>query len=129
MSQLIGTVGNIANVRFAQDGNVTARFYFGNGSQLTGITLPGTANLDILNGNLTGTFANVASGNIGNVRIIGGNVAASGQVNVLGNVVGGFFIGDGSLLTGVTSTLPGRGNLDILNGLAGQSGNGQLPPY
>ncbi|NBR47173.1 MAG: hypothetical protein EBT68_08740, partial [Verrucomicrobia bacterium] len=47
-------------------------------------TLPGRANLDILNGNLTGTYANVSSGNIGNVLIVGGNVAASGQINVLG---------------------------------------------
>ncbi|NBR64218.1 MAG: hypothetical protein EBT77_07955, partial [Verrucomicrobia bacterium] len=65
-------------------------------------TLPGRANLDILNGNLTGTYANVSSGNIGNVLIVGGNVAASGQINVLGNVVGNFFVGNGSLLTGVT---------------------------
>ncbi|AGE55878.1 Chlorovirus glycoprotein repeat domain-containing protein, partial [Acanthocystis turfacea Chlorella virus MO0605SPH] len=112
MSQIISTAGNIANVRFAQDGNVTASYYFGNGSQLTGITstLPGTANLDILNGNLTGSFANVSNiiatfGNIANVRFArDGNVTAS------------YYFGNGSQLTGVTSTLPGTANLNILNG-------------
>ncbi|AGE57548.1 Chlorovirus glycoprotein repeat domain-containing protein [Acanthocystis turfacea Chlorella virus NTS-1] len=112
MSQIISTVGNIANVRFAQDGNVTASYYFGNGSQLTGITstLPRTANLDILNGNITGSFANVSNiiatfGNIANVRFArDGNVTAS------------YYFGNGSQLTGITSTLPGTANLDILNG-------------
>ncbi|AGE49058.1 Chlorovirus glycoprotein repeat domain-containing protein [Acanthocystis turfacea Chlorella virus Br0604L] len=112
MSQIISTAGNIANVRFARDGNVTASYYFGNGSQLTGVTsaFPGTANLDILNGNITGSYANVSNiiatfGNIANVRFArDGNVTAS------------YYFGNGSQLTGVTSAFPGTANLDILNG-------------
>ncbi|AGE53426.1 Chlorovirus glycoprotein repeat domain-containing protein, partial [Acanthocystis turfacea Chlorella virus GM0701.1] len=170
VSNIIAASGNIANVRFAQDGNVTARFYFGNGSQLTGVTstLPGTANLDILNGNITGSFANVASlyatgyaslsgvafgsgnmdmgsgtlfggnifgsvanvssinamfGNIANVRFVGGNIAVSGQVNVLGNVVSPFFIGNGSQLTGIAAALPGVIQEDIIGNLIGSFAN------
>jgi hypothetical protein len=49
-------------------------------------------------GNLIGTYANVENiitvqGNVGNVRMVGGNVEAS------------YFIGDGSLLTGITGGL------------------------
>ena len=110
-------------------GNVVAPFFIGNGSQLTGVTstLPGTANIDII-GNLIGVFANVSNiiavqGNVGNTRFLGGNVAVSGQVNTLGNVVAPFFIGNGSQLTGVTSTLPGTANIDITGNLIGAYAN------
>jgi hypothetical protein len=71
-------------------GNVVANYLIGNGSLLTGV-LPAIGNLNI-NGNLIGSYANVANiiavaGNVGNVRFLGGNVAISGQVNVLGNIV------------------------------------------
>ncbi|AGE60007.1 Chlorovirus glycoprotein repeat domain-containing protein [Acanthocystis turfacea Chlorella virus WI0606] len=96
-------------------GNVVAPFFIGNGSQLTGVTstLPGTANLDILNGNITGSFANVsnivaAAGNIGNVTLSNGNVSA------------GFFIGNGYLLTGV---LPSVARIDIIGNVTGDSEN------
>jgi hypothetical protein len=35
--------------------------------------------------------------------MVGGNVAVSGQINTLGNVVAPFFVGNGSQLTGVTN--------------------------
>ncbi|AGE59324.1 Chlorovirus glycoprotein repeat domain-containing protein, partial [Acanthocystis turfacea Chlorella virus OR0704.3] len=117
------TFGNIANVRFARDGNVTASYYFGNGSQLTGVvaTLPGTANLDILNGNITGSYANVSNinatfGNIANVRFVGGNVAVSGQVNVLGNVIASNFLGN------VIGSFANIGNTQFLGGNVAVSG-------
>ena len=51
------------------------------------------AALDIF-GNLTGVNANVTT------------LRATGQINAVGNVVAPFFIGNGSLLTGVTATVP-----------------------
>lgn len=93
------------------NGNVSATYFLGNGSQLTGLltVLPAVANIDI-RGNLIGTYANIANviaiqGNVGNTRFLGGNVAISGQVNSLGNIVAPFFIGNGSQLTGLTSVL------------------------
>jgi hypothetical protein len=85
--------------------------------------LPATANIDIA-GNVIGTYANVANiitvqGNIGNTRFLGGNVAVSGQINTLGNVVAPFFIGNGSQLTGVisstTAIINGNSNVVVVN--------------
>ncbi|AGE51757.1 Chlorovirus glycoprotein repeat domain-containing protein [Paramecium bursaria Chlorella virus CVM-1] len=108
VSNIISNVGgNIANVRFTMDGNVTtgayinAGFFVGDGSGLTGITsTPAAISTTDVRGNIIGSYANVSNiisnvgGNIANVVFLGGNVAASGQINVLGNVVSSFMIGD-----------------------------------
>ncbi|AGE55546.1 Chlorovirus glycoprotein repeat domain-containing protein [Acanthocystis turfacea Chlorella virus MN0810.1] len=120
MASILGDSGNIGNVRLS-DGNVTAIYFIGNGSQLTGVTstLPGSASIDIINGNVSGNLINVANvvsvvGNIGTLN--SANIIASGQVNVTGNVVSSFFIGDGSRLSGVLTSLPGTVSIDIANG-------------
>jgi alpha-tubulin suppressor-like RCC1 family protein/cytoskeletal protein CcmA (bactofilin family) len=81
-------------------GNITSPFYFGNAIFLSNVEtiLPQIALVDI----------------IGNVTTQGaGNVFAEGQVNVVGNVVGPFFEGNGSLLTDVTTALPPVASFDI----------------
>ena len=90
------SVGGKVNV----SGDVVAPYFVGSGSRLTGVltTLPASAAIDTL-GNVTGTFASVStitatSGNVGGTRFSGGNVSVSGQVNVLGNVVAPFFVGN-----------------------------------
>jgi cytoskeletal protein CcmA (bactofilin family) len=86
-------------------GNVTSPFYFGNAIFLSNVEtiLPEIALVDI----------------IGNVTTQGtGNIIASGQVNVVGNVVGPFFEGNGSLLTNVPTELPPVVSFDIVGNVA-----------
>jgi hypothetical protein len=107
-------------------GNVAAEYFTGNGALLTGILpkLPSNANIDI-KGNLTGAYANVgnvnaSAGNIGNVRMAGGNVSVRGQVNVVGNVTAGYFVGNGALLNGIPINLPTIANIDIRGNVTGE---------
>ena len=137
------TVGNLSvtgnavipGISFASltvAGNITSgKNFIGNGALLTGVTstLPSSGSIDI-SGNVTGTYANVttvngSSGNIGNVQIQGGNVRASGQINALGNVVANFFIGNGTQLTGITTTLPPVVTADVRGNLIGTYANVQ----
>jgi hypothetical protein len=76
-------------------GNVHALKFIGDGSGLTGIT----SNLDqiVNNGNVTSNtvqFSNAIT-----------SLTAASNVVVTGNVTAGSFLGDGSLLTGISSTL------------------------
>jgi hypothetical protein len=114
-------------------GNITGNYYIGNGSQLTGVikTLGNafttissngvsiTANTSTSTATLTPgnniTIAGNASTNItvfsvfdapvfsGNVT--GGNIRTAGQVSATGNVTGNYFLGNGSQLTGVITTI------------------------
>jgi hypothetical protein len=121
--QVVAQGNIVAGGQVNVTGNIAGNYFIGNGSRLTGITatLPTTTNLDI-RGNVIGAYANVANiiavqGNIGNTRFLGGNVAVSGQVNTLGNVVAPFFVGNGSRLTGVVAgVLPTVIYADIQDG-------------
>jgi hypothetical protein len=82
-------------ITYNTTGNLSANYFLGNGSQLTGLAsaLPGVISEDII-GNIVGTYANVSSviattGNVGNVIFVGGNVTAgnlSGQ-SVFANLI------------------------------------------
>ena len=101
-------IANTANTIALRDtnGNLSANFFVGNGSQLTGITtsLPvanGVSNVNIptASGNV-----NISVGGVSNVLVVttaGANI--TGTANVTGNVSANFFIGNGSQLTGIVA--------------------------
>ena len=110
--------GNITANVISSTGNVTANYFIGDGSLLTNINA----------GNITGAYgnANVAdylptySGNINanNISVtteIGANVInAVGEITSFANIVaspGGYFIGDGSLLTNLPAGNYGNANV------------------
>ena len=74
---------NVANVT----GNVSANYYTGNGSLLTGVVATDVGTLTSLSVTGTATL---------------GNVSTAGFVSAAGNVTGAYHIGNGSLLTSLT---------------------------
>jgi hypothetical protein len=134
------TLGNVLTIGLVSaTGNVTGNYVLGNGSQLTGITTnysnANVANyLPTFSGNLTagnisatgnlyaaGLVSTGGTGSIsGTGNIIGGNLLTSGIVSATGNVTGNYILGNGSQLTGITTSY---GNANVANYLPTFSGN------
>jgi hypothetical protein len=106
-------------------GNITGSYLLGNGSQLTGIDATsvqnGTSSVSVISagGNIR---ANVAGATVQTLSTGGadvtGYVTASGNVtggNVVtsGNVSGSYFLGNGSLLTGIDATSIQNGTANV----------------
>jgi hypothetical protein len=53
-------------------------------------------------------------------NVTGGNIVTAGQVSAAGNITGSFFVGNGSLLTGLPATY---GNANVATLLAGFGSN------
>jgi hypothetical protein len=131
----------------AGTGNVTANYFLGNGSQLTGITASSiigsysnanVANyLPIYGGNISAnniatgnnvsanTFINTGSGNFiisstGNI-----NLNPTGAVVTSANISANYYLGNGALLTGITasSVIGSYSNANVANYLPIYSGN------
>jgi hypothetical protein len=113
---------------FNSFGNVRANVYFGNGSQLTGISTSyaianGTSNINIptVNGNI-----NLSSAGNANIAVITGTgVNVAGYVNATGNVTGNYIKGNGYYLTGVDQLLVG--GADVANYIANGTSNVNTP--
>ena len=146
----IGGVTNVyefASTGMSVAGNITGNFFIGNGSQLTGIAASYgnanvVANLAALGSNPISTTGNVTGGNLnltgnivdtGGLTIITGSngnialapngtgiVTASGALSATGNITGNFFIGNGSLLTGIAASY---GNANVVANLAALGSN------
>ena len=115
---------------------VTATGNVSGGNVLTAGVVSATGNITAGNvsaTNLTGTLATAAQTNITSVGILtslsvsgnvdGGNLRTAGVVSATGNVTGNFFVGNGSLLTGVVAT--GIGTLSSLS-VSGNIDTGNL---
>ena len=134
--------------QLSASGNITGQYILGDGSQLTGIpTSYSNANvaayLPTYSGNLGGTLTTAAQTNITAVGTLSGltvnGVGTFTQLSATGNITGQYILGNGSLLTGLTTsysnanvaaylptytgnlsggnlTLTGNANVGIVNG-------------
>jgi hypothetical protein len=87
---------------FSTTGNITGNYIFGNGSQITGVTVTGSSPVS--------TTGNVS----------GGNLIATGTVSASGNITANYFFGNGSQLTGLPATY---GNANVVANLAALGSN------
>jgi len=87
-------------VTVAVTGNTVATFV-ATGMSLAGNVTAGNVNSGILSA--TGVVATTGNVNTGNLSATG-NISASGFVNATGNITGNYFIGNGSQLTGISTT-------------------------
>jgi len=104
-------------------GNIRASYFLGNGSQLEGLPPPneifkGTSNVKItdLDGNVT-----ISANSVTNIVTIFGNRGGSigNGMTVVGNVNATRFFGDGSQLTGVTTTSISNGSSNVSASISG----------
>lgn len=102
-------------------GNVTADYFVGNGSLLTGITSYGNSNvaayLPTYGGNISAGNINIVSALAANAVItsgnvsVGGSILADGPIDSAGNIGGAYFFGNGYHLTGIVSSY---GNANVV---------------
>jgi len=123
----ISTTGDITGGNVNAGASITATSH-------TGATFSATGN--VTGGNIVTAGQVTATGNI-----TGGNLRTVGQVSATGNITGSFFVGNGSLLTGLPATysnsnvqaylptysgnvdnITAVGNITVVNGIF--SGNG-----
>jgi hypothetical protein len=138
-SQLTGVVGTYSNAQVSAflasgtntgniitAGNISGAYVLGNGSQLTGLPATysnaqvsaylasgtNTANI-VTQANVVGAFLTTsgANGNIQGANYISGNAFIGNTVSVAGNVTASYYIGNGSLLTGIASSTYGNANV------------------
>ena len=56
-------------------------------------------------------------------NVSGGNIVTAGQVSATGNITGSFFVGNGSLLTGIANGVSSYGNANVAANLAAFGSN------
>ncbi|AGE59874.1 Chlorovirus glycoprotein repeat domain-containing protein [Acanthocystis turfacea Chlorella virus TN603.4.2] len=92
--------------QIAATGNIIVQspsFFFGNGVGLSNLTISGTQNIDI-RGNVSAP-GNVETANVtANSMVVNRNVINTGQVQVTGNVIANYLIGNGFGLTSVVAS-------------------------
>jgi hypothetical protein len=120
--------GNITSGNANLGNTVTANYFIGNGSQLTGLSASTATSLVAGNSNVVLTpNANINMGVAGNSNVVivtGSGVNISGYTTIVGNLVASngslgnlvtanYFSGNGSLLTGVSTMSNGNSNVTV----------------
>jgi len=98
--------GQLTTVSLSATGNVTADYFYGNGSQLTGVVATNIGVLPSLSVTGNVTAANYFGNGSQLTGIVASNVGTLPSLSVTGNVTAGNYIGNGSSLT---STMTDRG--------------------
>ena len=119
----VSSTGVVVTGTVSATGNVTGNYILGNGSQLSGVIT--TVNANTLTGNTLSSNVVTSSltsvGTLGSLSVTGnvdsGNLRTVGLVSATGNVTGNYFIGNGSQLTGISSS-SGSGNLWVVGRIA-----------
>jgi len=100
--------GNVTPGGISTAGNVTALYFIGNGSQLTGVTSYSNANVaSYLASNSNVTI--LTTGNISAPNFIA--TGTTGNITGANFVTANFFVGNGSLLTGIATSTYGNANV------------------
>jgi hypothetical protein len=123
-------------------GNITGNYILGNGSQLTGIDATsiqsGTSNVKVVSsgGNVsvgvggtpnitvfstTGSFVTGVVSASGNIT--GANLNTAGVVSAVGNITGNFFLGNGSQLSGIITSVANINNGTSIMEVVSSGGN------
>jgi hypothetical protein len=113
----VSSLTTIQAATLSATGNITGNYFFGNGSQLTGITAD-NVNADDLIGNLLSgnvLYSNLITvGNLVSLSVTGntttGNLSTTGYVSAVGNISGNYILGNGALLTGVITSVANINN-------------------
>jgi hypothetical protein len=130
--------GNIsgANVNVSANisatANITASYFIGNGSQLTGINASnivggyGNANVATFLANF-GSNTISTTGTINSGNITGGNVLTGGLISATGNITGNYIIANASALTGTIQLANVANLLNLSNVDSGSSSQFFIP--
>jgi hypothetical protein len=109
--------GNITGANLLTGGLVSSTGAI-TGAAISGTTVSGTGNVtgaNILTAGLVSATGNITAGNlnagarvIASGNIAGGNIFTTGVVSATANITANYFIGNGSALTGITSSISGN---------------------
>jgi hypothetical protein len=134
-SQFIGSGNTLSNIQGANvSGTVSAATTANTASTVTGNAQANITSVGVLtglsvSGQVTATgnvsaYSYITTGPAGGIsgtgNIIGGNLLTGGFVSAAGNITGNYFVGNGSLLTGIGSSY---GNANVASYLPTFSGN------
>lgn len=129
-SNVISTTGNITTTANVTGGNlkttglISATGDITGGNVNAGATIVATSHTGATfsaTGNITGGNINTGGVVTATGNVTGGNLRTVGQVSATGNITGSFFIGNGSLLTGISAS--GYGDSNVVTLLASYGSN------
>jgi hypothetical protein len=123
-SNVISTTGNVTGGNLRTAGLISATGDITGGNVNAGASITATAHTGATfsaTGNITGGNIFTAGLITATGNVTGGNLRTVGQVSATGNITGSFFVGNGSLLTGIAAS--GYGNANVVTLLASYGSN------